>query len=62
MKHDDDLLDDMHYLYEEVKKFIDDNDIYCAEHIWQSDRVLENADVFIERLCNIVGYKGAPDE
>jgi hypothetical protein len=55
-KHDDDQLDDMHYLYEEVEKFIAENQITCPETIYQSDRVNVEALEFIERLCEIVGY------
>jgi hypothetical protein len=39
-----------------VKDFIKEQHIYCAENIYQSDRVIENAYVFIEKLCNLVGY------
>lgn len=41
----------------EVEEFIDVNDIYCHETIYQSDNVIQNAYEFIERLCDIVGYK-----
>lgn len=39
------------------QRFIDENDIYCAETIAQSDHVIENAYNFITDICNIVGYK-----
>ena len=40
-----------------VKKFIDDNNIDCAETIYQVDKVIENAYDFIQELCELVGYK-----
>ena len=55
-KHDDDQLDDMHFLYEEVQKFITDNQITCSETIYQTDRVIVNAYEFLQRICEIVGY------
>lgn len=39
-----------------VKKFIEDNEICCAESIYQRDCVSENSLEFIESLCDIVGY------
>jgi hypothetical protein len=39
-----------------VKNFVDDNKIYCAESVWQTDCVSENALEFIELLCDIAGY------
>lgn len=56
-EHDDDMLDTMHYAYETIVKFIQDNDITCPETIAQTDRVIENAYAFITELCDIVGYK-----
>lgn len=44
------------YLWEEVEKFIEDNQISCPETIHQTDWVITNAYEFIERLCDIVGY------
>jgi hypothetical protein len=38
------------------KKFIADNEIGCAEKVYQSDRVIENAYQFIEQVCETVGY------
>lgn len=37
--------------------FVEEQHIYCAETIYQSDRVIENAYEFIEKICDIVGYK-----
>ena len=39
-----------------VKKFIEDNTIYCAELVYQTDCVAENSLEFIESLCEVVGY------
>lgn len=47
-------------LYDLCKIFIDEQNINCAESIYQTDRVIENAYVFIERICDIVGYKPSP--
>lgn len=38
-------------------KFIEEQDISCAEAIYQTDRVIENACEFIELVADIVGYK-----
>ncbi len=43
-------------LFERCKKFVAEQNIFCAETIYQSDRVIENAYEFIEDICNIVGY------
>lgn len=43
-------------LLAEVKSFIKDQRITCPETICQTDRVIENAYEFIEKLCDIVGY------
>lgn len=43
-------------LFKLCKKFIEEQDIHCAETVYQSDRVIENAYEFIEEICNIVGY------
>lgn len=45
-----------------VREFIDTQDISCAETIYQSDRVIENAYEFIEKLCDLVGYKKYEDD
>jgi hypothetical protein len=42
------------------KKFIDEHDIGCAETIYQTDRVIEDASEFIEAICDIVGYPISP--
>ena len=38
------------------QEFIKDTQISCADAIYQSERVIENATSFIERVCEIVGY------
>lgn len=49
-------------IYAIVQDFIDKQDITCIETIYQTDRVIENAYEFIERLCNVVGYKEFEDD
>jgi hypothetical protein len=39
-----------------VKNFINDNEIRCAESVYQTDYVAENSLEFIESLCEVVGY------
>ena len=36
--------------------FINENGISCPEAIYQSDRVILNAQEFIEKICDLVGY------
>jgi hypothetical protein len=57
---DEDLLpeaEDKTKLWELVSKFINENQIYCEETIYQTDWVIEHAYSFIEDCCEIVGYK-----
>jgi hypothetical protein len=49
-------------LHKIVENFIDKQDIYHAECIYQNDNVIENAYEFIEALCNVVGYKETEEE
>lgn len=49
-------------LWEAVTQFIDEHRISCAESIYQTDRVIQNAYAFIEELCEIVGYYEDPDD
>ena len=49
-------------LFEMCKRFISEQNIHCAETIYQSDRVIEDAYEFIEHICNIVGYAELEDE
>jgi len=45
-----------------VERFVDEQDIHCAETIYQCDGVIENAYTFIEDVCKIAGYKEVEDE
>jgi hypothetical protein len=51
--------EDHHKLWEAVEQFIKENEITCAETIFQCDWVAENSGEFIEKLCDIVGYADA---
>lgn len=44
------------------EQFIQDQEIHCAETVYQMDHVIENAYSFIEGVCDIVGYYEDPDE
>ena len=44
-------------LWELCRGFVEKQKISCAETIYQCDNVIENAAEFIERICDIVGYK-----
>lgn len=44
------------------QQFIADNEISCAETIYQTDRVVENSFAFIEAVCDVVGYHERDDE
>lgn len=44
------------------RRFIAEQHIYCAETVYQSDRVIENAYEFIEDVCDIAGYFPSDDE
>ena len=43
------------------KDFVAKQEITCAESVYQSDRVIENAYEFIESICNEVGYHKCED-
>lgn len=43
-------------LWAACSEFVKDQTIFCVESVYQSDRVIENAYEFIEKVCNIVGY------
>lgn len=49
-------------LFELCKKFIEDQSISCAETIYQTDWVIENAYEFIEDICDIVGYDNSEED
>lgn len=42
--------------------FIRENNITCAEKIYQSDTVIQNAYEFIEMICDEVGYVDYNDD
>lgn len=49
-------------LHKLVEGFIERNEIYSPETIYQMDHVIEDAYGFIEQLCDVVGYKGFEDD
>ena len=46
----------MKSLHDHCVKFIQENQITCAESVYQTDHVIANAYEFIEDVCNCVGY------
>lgn len=44
-------------LWNVCAKYIKEQSIHCAETIYQTDWVIENAYEFIEDVCNVVGYE-----
>lgn len=55
-------LQDMEKLWQIVDKFIADQQIYCEEDVFQSDRVIENGYELIADLCGVVGYLPYEDD
>lgn len=49
-------------LWNVAKKFVEDQEIGCADTIHQCDWVIEHAYEFIEEVCEVVGYKEYEDE
>lgn len=49
-------------LWNEVHRFITENGVNCPEAIYQNDRVILNAQEFLERICSIVGYANIEEE
>lgn len=49
-------------LHKLVEGFIERNEIYSPETIYQMDHVIEDAYGFIEQLCDVVGYKEFEDD
>lgn len=45
-----------------VKDFVEAQQIFGPECVYQSDRVIENAYEFIQELCDVAGYHLSPDE
>jgi hypothetical protein len=52
----------MAVLWKLCAKFVEDNNITCAETVYQSDRVIRNAYIFMKEVCKIVGYVDYEDE
>ena len=48
-------------LVDHCEQFITTQRISCAETVYQTDRVIENAYEFVEGVCDIVGYYDDPD-
>ena len=42
--------------------FIQEHEINCPEAVYQSDRVVLNAQEFIEKICDVVGYCEVEEE
>jgi hypothetical protein len=53
---------DMAALWQHCMVFIETQNIYSRETVYQTDRVIENAYVFIADICEIVGYVDYEDE
>jgi len=49
-------------LWDVCQKFIKEQQITCAETIYQADRVIMNAFQFIEDICDVVGYVKDDDD
>ena len=49
-------------LWNVCKKYVAEQEISCAETIYQTDWVIENAYEFVEDVCNVVGYLPMEDE
>jgi len=45
-----------------MQAFIEKQKISCAETVYQSDRVIENAYELIQDICDVVGYYKYDDE
>lgn len=54
--------EDLLRLWSHVQKFVEAQRIWCAETVYQSDRVIVNAYEFIHDACEIVGYFEREDE
>ena len=49
-------------LWQVCEQFVTHQNISCAETVYQTDRVIENAYKFIEQVCDVVGYAPLDDE
>ena len=56
MIDDEPSVKDMARLWALCARFIEEQDIHCAETIYQTDRIAENALQLIEDICEEVGY------
>lgn len=59
---DKECMTDAQEVYELCKEFIEEQRIWSAECVYQSDRVIENAYELIANICEIIGYVDLPDE
>ena len=53
---------EMAALWNVCVKFIEEQEIGCADTIHQCDWVIEHAYEFIEDVCEVVGYKPYEDD
>ena len=53
---------EMAALWKVCADFIEEQNIGCADTIYQTDWVIENAYGFIERVCDEVGYTDYEDD
>ncbi len=53
---------EMAALWNVCVKFIEEQEIGCADTIHQCDWVIEHAYEFIEDVCDVVGYKPYEDD
>jgi hypothetical protein len=58
----DDIEEKKAALWALCEQFVADQTIFCAETVYQSDRVIENAYAFIADVCEIVGYAPLDDD
>lgn len=61
-EHMADLMEAHIKLWQVCAQFIEAQNISCAESVYQTDRVIENAYEFIEQVCDIVGYVDLEEE
>jgi len=52
---------DLQRLWDHCAAFIQAQNIWCPESVYQSDRVAENSFEMIEGVCDIVGYAAVDD-
>lgn len=54
IRHDSKVAEEVLYT---VQQFIDDNDIFCEECIYEDSAIEQSSLEFIRSLCEIIGYK-----